>query len=425
MAHGIGRRAFATGAAGAAIAGAARAQGRRLDVLGHRVMQSVLTTGAAGDQTAAWRAQQGAELGWTTLDIDPLGDRLLRELSLSETGFGVGFLLNGRATAQVAGLFEPLDPWQAREPIAEWADMAPGLVQSMTFGGALAAVPFRHATNGLFYNEALLEAKGISAPPATLEQFVDQARQVMGRGADGTPVAGMVMTAALAAYPVMFARAFGGDFIGPDGALLPRPEAMTRALALLRSMFEGGVLPRSYPVTSNDDQVSWMQQGRAAFAILPFARHAQLNREDQSRFPGRIKAIEFPASTQAPPGTRMAAAVEFWSMAIPRNTRDKALAWSFIRAMSAPAATLGAARNGNGPVRVSTYADPGFIAAQPMAAIEARALATARVPYPAFPEASRAAGILVEETQAAVLGRKSPDQAVSEIGARVRPLLPA
>ena len=31
-------------------------------------------------------------------------------------------------------------------------------------------------------------------------------------------------------------------------------------------------------------------------AVLPFARYAQLNKADASKYPGRIKAIEFPAS---------------------------------------------------------------------------------------------------------------------------------
>ena len=141
----MGRRAFTAGALGSLLAvqaqKQAKAQGKRLEVLGHRVMQSVLTGGAAGDQTVAWRTQAGAELSWTTLDVDPLGDRLLRELSLPDTGFGVGFLLNGRASPQVAGLLEPLGPWQAREPIANIADLAPGLVDAMTMGGELVGVP--------------------------------------------------------------------------------------------------------------------------------------------------------------------------------------------------------------------------------------------------------------------------------------------
>ena len=422
------RTLIAAATAGLALPSIARGQtaARQLDILSHRVHQAVLTQGAAGDLTAPWRKANDAMIEWTTADIGPLQDRLLREASLSQTDFGVGYLLNSRATPEVAGLLEPLEPWMAKDPIEKWDDVAPGLRAAMKVGGKQIGVPVRHATNGLFYNAAMLEEHGIAEPPQTLEQFVDQAKRLTGRPASGgPPVTGLVMTAQLAAYPVMFARAFGGDFITPEGKLLPDPAAMVRAIAVIRDLFEAGALPRSYAAITNEDQVTWLQQGRAAFAILPFSRYAQLNRPDQSRFPGKIMAIEMPVSTAAPAGTRMAAVVEFWAMTIPADSRTKALAWSFIQAMSSPAVTLGAARNGNGPVRLSTYADAEFAATDPVAATEAKALTTARVPYPAFAEGSRAEAIFVEEVQSAVLGRKTPGQSVVDTATRVRPLLPA
>jgi multiple sugar transport system substrate-binding protein len=121
----------------------------------------------------------------------------------------------------------------------------------------------------------------------------------------------------------------------------------------------------------------------------------------------------------------MAAVVESWAMAIPANSADKELSWSFIKAVSSKAVTLGAARNGNGPVRVSTYADAEFSASQPLAKIEAVTLAKARPAFPAFPEAVRAQATFLEEVQLAVLGRKSPHEAVAAIVERVTPLLPA
>jgi multiple sugar transport system substrate-binding protein len=121
----------------------------------------------------------------------------------------------------------------------------------------------------------------------------------------------------------------------------------------------------------------------------------------------------------------MAAVVESWAMAIPANSADKELSWSFIKAVSSKAVTLGAARNGNGPVRVSTYADAEFSASQPLAKIEAATLAKARPAFPAFPEAVRAQATFLEEVQLAVLGRKSPQEAVAAIVERVTPLLPA
>lgn len=419
------RQALAGGVAAAAVlSGHARAQTRRLEVLCHRVHQLCLTQGPAGDISAPWRQANNAEINWATFDTNPMQDRLFREASLSATDFGVTYLVNSRATPDAGTLLQALDAYQAQAPIEDFADIAPGLVSAMRFDGRLIAIPVRHATQGLFYNEQLLQERGITAPPRTMEELIDQAKRMTYRTADGRPVTGMVLASDLSVFPVAFARAYGGDFISADFRVVPNPDAMVRALDTMRDLFESGALPRSYATTTNEDQVTWIQQGLAAFSMLPFARYQQVNRPDQSRFPGRIKAVEFPVSSTLTDRNQTASVTEFWAMSIPANSRAKELGWNFIRAMSSKAITLGAARNGNGPVRVSTYNEPTFAADQPVAAVEAQALARARVPLPAFPEAARAQAIFLEEVQLAVLGRKPVREAVASITSRVTPLMP-
>ena len=413
------------GAATMALGRAALGQTRTLNALSHLVHQNVLTKGSAGDVIAPWRKAAGAEISWTTLDSNPLQDRLFREASLGQTTFNVGFVVDNRMTPQIAGLFEPLDGYQSSDPIEDIDDIAPGLRRAMTVGGKVVGIPVRHATQALFYNEALLEEAGIAAPPSTVEDLVEQAKKLTFTSAAGTPVTGMILASDLAVFPVMFARAFGGDFIGADFKVVPNREAMEKGLSVLADLFQARALPRSYANTRNDDMVTWLQQGRAAFGVLPFARYAQLNNPEQSSVPGKIKAVEFPGSATLPAGSAMAAVVESWAMVIPANSTDKDLSWSFIKAVSSKAVTLGAARNGNGPVRVSTYADAGFAAAQPLAKIESAALAKARPAFPAFPEAVRAQATFLEEVQLAVLGRKTPQEAVAAIVERVTPLMPA
>src|SRR3954447_14615820 len=140
----------------------ARAAGRTLNVLCHRVHQLCLTTGVAGNLTEDWKRANGAEITWTTFDTDPLQDRLFREAHLPETEFGVAYLVNSRATEDAAKLLQPLDAYQSSAPVEEFSDIASGLVQGMTVGGKLVGIPVRHATQGLFYNEALLESRGIT-----------------------------------------------------------------------------------------------------------------------------------------------------------------------------------------------------------------------------------------------------------------------
>ena len=64
-------------------------------------------------------------------------------------------------------------------------------------------------------------------------------------------------------------------------------------------------------------------------------------------------------------------------MGIPRNARDKQLAWSLIKELSSVENTIRAAVNGNGPVRMSAYDDPRVRALVPYAEMERRVLPTA------------------------------------------------
>jgi multiple sugar transport system substrate-binding protein len=412
----IGGAAFATRPSWAA--------GKTLNVLSHKVHQAVLGTGD-GDLLKDWRKANDADVVFTTFDSNPLQDRLFREASLKETDFSVGYLIDNRPTSQIASLFEPLEPYQKQNPIEDFGDIAPGLVQGMTIDGKLIGIPVRHATQGLFYNEALLEEAGIKAPPTTLEELVEQAKKTTFTSKAGTPVTGMVLASDLAVFPVMFARAFGGDFISSDFKLVPDRAAMESGLTVLRGMFETGSLPRSYATTTNDDQVTWLQQGRAAFTILPFARNAQLNNPDQSKYPGKIKAVEFPISAALKGKKPMSSVVEAWAMVIPKDAKDKTLAWSYIKEVSTKRVTIGMAINGNGPVRVSSYSDSALMAKNPLAAIEAKVLANARGAFPPFPEAARAQQTFLEEVQLAVLGRKPVKDAVTSIIDRVKPIMPA
>jgi multiple sugar transport system substrate-binding protein len=420
------KRAFmgtALGGMAALAVGPSRAAGKTLNVLSHKVHQTVLGTGD-GDLMKAWRAANDADITFTTFDSNPLQDRLFREASLKETDFGVGYLIDNRPTSQIAALFEPLESYQKQDPIEDFADIAKGLVQGMTVDGKLIGIPVRHATQGLFYNETLLEEAGIKAPPTTLEELVEQAKKTTFTSKAGTPVTGMVLASDLAVFPVMFARAFGGDFISGDFKLVPDRAALENGLNVLRAMFEAGSLPRSYATTKNDDQVTWLQQGRAAFTILPFARSAQLNNPEQSKYPGKIKAIEFPIAAALKGKMPASSVVEAWAMVIPKNAKDKALAWKFIKEVSSKRVTVGMAINGNGPVRVSSYADSA-LAKNPVAAVEAKVLANARGAFPPFPEAARAQQTFLEEVQLAILGRKPVKDAVASIIDRVKPMMPA
>jgi multiple sugar transport system substrate-binding protein len=424
------RRSFAISLVSAAAWTAApslvRAQASALNLLSHNVHKTVATGKQGGDITEAWAARNKVAVNWLTFDTGPLKERLFREASLGETTIDIGFLLNTQITPAAAALFEPLDDYQRAEPIEDFADFFPGMVDAMKFGGKLCAIPFRHATSGLHYNEALFKERGIAGPPRTIEELAEVAKKLTFTRPDGSRVAGFVIPGLTYPNVVDIARAWNGDFITPDYQVVANEAPMVRAIAFMHELQVAGALPRGFNTLGTEDVNTWMQSGRAAMAITSMGRHNIYNDPAKSKYPGQIKVVPIPIANELRSKFEVAPAkVEIWAMAIPKSSKNKKQAWSLIREMASKQATLKAALNGNGPVRASTYADAGFNAKLPYAAEELRVLKFARAPMPAFDNAQKAADTFKEEAEAAVLGQKTAQQAMDDLVAKVRPMLPA
>ncbi|TCR63966.1 extracellular solute-binding protein [Bosea sp. BK604] len=423
--HAITRRSLLAGSAGVAAFSAlpAFAQGKTLTALGHRVHQTCATTGPGGDATEAWRKQSGASINWVTFgDNNAIHERLLREVALGETSIDVGYLLNGRAVPRNLKLFEPLDGLMKEAALEAPEDFAPGLIEPLKLDGALHGIPVRHATNALIYNEALLEERGVKLP-TSFEELVEAARKLTFKRDDGTQVYGLAFTAVFASNFLTLARCLGGDYMTPDGKLVAAEPGMVKALTVLAELYKAGVLPRNFATVNNEEITTWMQQGRAALTINPFARLVTYNDPSKGKYGGRFKSLLPPMAADLAGKMAFAPTVEYWSLVIPKNAKQKPLSWDLIRTLSSKAGTKAMALNGNGPTRISTYADPALIAAMPYAADEAAALKASRIHLPAFDEQARAHDIFIEETQAAVLGIKPVQQAMDDAVRRVKPLL--
>lgn len=428
MTRTIPRRALlgAALAAPSVIGGAARAQSNApLTVLAHRVHQTVATGAQGGDATAPWTRASGSAVQWTTFDTGPLWERLQREATLPQTGIDIGFVLNTQVSPRAAQFLEPLDEYMRRDPIEDVSDVFPGLIEGYKVAGSLLAIPFRHASSGLHYNAELFAERGMNAPPRSIEEMAEFAKRATHRRADGTPVTGLVMPGVTYPNVIDIARAWDGDFITADFRCVADQPPMLNAIRMLRDLFQAGAFPRNFAGLATEDVNTWMQQGRGAMALNSMGRNRIYNDPQRSKFPGKIHTIAVPISETLRSRFEVAPAkVEFWGMAIPRNSRRKDLAWSFIKALLTKEATLAAALNGNGPVRNSTYEDQRLRSLIPYADEERRVLRVARVPLPAFDEAPRAGDIFKEECEAAVLGMKTPEAAMASVVARVTPLLP-
>lgn len=425
----LSRRQFLAGtAAGCTVplmGGVSFAQSGEVNVFAHRVMQNVSNGTAGGDVTQAFTEATGAAVNWVTFETGPLHDRVFREASLDQSTVDVAFLLNTYATPRVTSLFEPLGSHMQSDPIEDFDDIFSGLVEAVTFDDQLFAVPFRHASTGLHYNEEIFAERGIDSPPETIEEFIDIAKRCTGTRPDGTPAVGFILPGL--AYPevIAFARAWDADFITSDFQVTANSPAMIKALKAIKELYDAGAVPRNLLGMKAEDANTWMQTGRSAMAMSSMSRNRLYNDPQKSQTAGKIKTTYFPVAEELLGKYDVAPTkVEFWSMAIPKNSQNKELAWQFIKSMSAPESTVAAALNGNGPIRNSTYDDPRIVEALPYSQAERKVLAVSRVPLPAFDEAARAADYFKEEAETVLLGIKSPEQAMDDLVARVEPLVP-
>jgi multiple sugar transport system substrate-binding protein len=420
------RHALALGSSALAVSsfgGRSFAQAVELGVFGHRVHQAAATAGPGGDATEAFRKQSGANVSWTTLgDVNAIHERLLREASLAQTSIDVAYLLNGRAVPKTLKLFATLDDFQKEAPIEAIEDFAPGLMAPMKLDGALYGVPVRHATNVILYNEAIFEEKGLKLP-TSFEDMIEAARKLTFKRDDGTQVYGLALTPVFASNFLTVSRCLGGDYMTADRKIVAAEPAMVKALQVFADLYKAGAIPRNVATLSNEEVTTMMQQGRAAMTINPTARLVSYNDPAKSKYPGKFKPLVPPMASDLAGKLAYAPTVEFWSLVIPANSRNKRKAWDLLSALSSKAATTAMALNGNGPTRISTYKDARFRATTPFADVEAAAVGAARIHLPAFDEQARAHDIFVEESQAAMLGMKAPAQAMADATRRVQPLI--
>ena len=398
----------------------------RLTIIGHAVHQRAVSEGPGGNLAAEWAAANNVELEWVTLGVPEVHERLYRELTLGQGQFQVAFILHRLLRPSVVGQLVGLNDFQAKAPIADVDGIAGGMRADFTLNGNSFAVPYRHATDGLHYNEELLAEKGVTSVPDTIEDVVELARKLTYKRADGTQVHGLLVDRVQPSNVINLARSWNGDFITSDFKIAVDQPPMVKAVTLVKQLYDEGVLPKAITTFVTEDLITWMQQGRAAMAISPFGRFRNFNDPKASKFPGKFKVKALPISKDLASTFKVAPAkTDIWAAAIPANGGKPELAWSFIRHISSLDSTVRGALNGNGPVRAAAYDDPRVQQLVPYWQAEAAAIPTARTALPGFEQAAKAQDLFIEEIQGVLVAGTDPQKAMDSVARRLRPLLPA
>ncbi len=291
------------------------------------------------------------------LELNDLHARLFGQDALRDGSLDLAFLsTDWLAEAQSAGLIENLRPYLARAPIADFpAAWSPSLVRLADFAGGFWGLPYHDGPECLIYRKDLLQAAGLPVP-ATWEDFHAAARRLHDpeRGLFGTT---------LALYPdghngfydfciQVWSR--GGEPFGPGA----RPQLRTReaegALDFLRLLArdEAAIAPGARALDSVKAGLLFCA-GKVALMANWFGFAALAESSAESRVKGRVEVAPLPMG----PGGHSVSLNVFWVIALASGSRQKDLAWAFLRHLAtAPMDKLTTLEGAIG-VRRSTWGD--------------------------------------------------------------------
>lgn len=293
------------------------------------------------------------EIEAMALDLNPLHEALFERGEAQDGTWDVAFLpTDWIAAAQASGLVVDLRPLMGARPIPDFpAAWSPSLLGMQEFAGGFWGMPYHDGPQCLIYRTDLLRDV-----PQTWDEFHAAARRLNDRasGLSGT---------VLALYPdghnsfydfcVQIWTRGGAPFDDSNRPQFQSTEAIA-ALDFIRRL--AGDRDATPPDGREIDSVaSGMRFAEGRVALMAnwfgFAAYAATAPESQVR--GRVGIAPLPHGRE---GTSVSLNV-FWMLCICAGSRQRDLAWDFLRHCATPAMDKLTTTEGGIGVRRSTWAD--------------------------------------------------------------------
>jgi len=308
------------------------------------------------------------------------------------------------------GVIQDLTQWVDETPVLDVDDFIPSIWEPYsTLDGKIYGIPFDGDTHVLFYNKEILERNGFDAPPATWDEYLEQATTITENesadGVYGASVFGQQSPLILGASFANRLAGFGGSFLDENGEpTLDTPEAAAAAQALVD--IDDVALPTPAETDFGAGNSAWFA-GKVAF----IENWTDLGVQSESDSTGSEVAGKWGVSL-LPVGEEgqdpRASLVSGFSWVISGNTEKRELAEDFIEyaASSEVNAALLTAEPPTGvdPSRLSSLEDETYGEQFPEIQEVNRATLTDALAWPTGKNSTQAAQVLTDELAALIAG---------------------
>jgi multiple sugar transport system substrate-binding protein len=322
---------------------------------------------ALSEEAHLFEAQHpGTKIELISVGIHELYKSAITEGGLHDGHFDLALLVTDwLAEAHAGHALEDLHHWHQLIPIHDWpAGWPRSLVQPLLFGDHLSSIPWHDGPECLVYRTDLFEDPDMRAefrsqffrdllPPTTWEEFEQTARFFTNQS---TEHYGTVFAAFPDGHNTLYDFALqiwsrGGELTDSAGRpFLTTPIALS-ALEFYRRIVRDPSLchPRS-PQLDSTQSGDLFLAGEVAMMANWFGFAARAGREG-SPLAGKVAIAPIPTANNASPVSLSV----FWALAMGRGSRQKELAWQFLRFVTSSERDLGITRHGTVGCRLSTW----------------------------------------------------------------------
>ena len=295
---------------------------------------------------------------------------------------------------------------------ASWKnDMLGGAYYTGEFMGKMYGVPWGPSTKFFYYNTEMVNAVGASeADLQTWEGVLAVAKKIKDAGLSEFPIAwSWAQAEAVICDYGQLLGAFGGDFVDAAGNLAVNNAVGVQTLAWMKQTIDDGLTNPASTTFLEDDVQHTLAQGETAFALNWESTFDDLNDPGQSEVVGKIAITATPTGpTGLRPGINGAMA-----LSIPTLSAHVDEAWDLIVYLSSqevqdqyPTGWL--------PNWVSSYQNPAVTDLAPEIFKAAAVGYADLILRPTVANYNAASDALQAEIQKALLGQKTPQQAMDD-----------
>jgi multiple sugar transport system substrate-binding protein len=261
--------------------------------------QSTGTAGGSATETAATTgdADLTGTVHWSMLDYDPKvkawANGVIKAFEAQNPGVKVELTLpptnsyQQLLTTQLRGKNPPdlaavptawVPAFAEAGALTPWTDVAdaslldrfdPTLLDGAKIDGEQYALPYLSTSRALFWNKTIFEKAGLSEPPATWDELIEDAQTIVDNGAAkyGFALQGTGVEAFAAWFPYVY-WSYGGELAGSDGKLAIDRDACVKGVTVLQKMTsQKGVTQPDVTAADLPDQLGLFTSGDAGMTI--------------------------------------------------------------------------------------------------------------------------------------------------------------